>query len=92
MKFRKLLPIAAPLALIGCGDSKPEEAPPLPPIEEAQPVPAEVPQEEAYDETVVEVEPDLDAAAPMETGMPMADAAPMTDDVGGEEGGEGEVQ
>ena len=84
MKFRRLLPLAAPLALVGCGDSTPDEPPPLPPIEEVQPQEAEPPQEMG-DETVVEVEPDIDAAAPMESGLPMADAAPMTDDFGSEE-------
>lgn len=86
MKFRIIMPLAAALALIGCGESVPDEPPPLTPIEDTQlqTQPSEVPPGTA-DETVVEVEPELDAAAPMESALPMADTAPMTDDFGAEE-------
>lgn len=83
------LVVLAPLALAACGESPADEPPPPTEVQASADSPAvsdqPPPEEAAPDEMVVEVDPEIGGTEPMEAGLPMADAAPMTDDFGMDE-------
>ena len=86
---------AGSLSLAGCGDSTPDEMPPVAQVEGEQETQAnpdmeepaqEEYQEEYQDETVYEGESEMGGTEPMDAALPMADAAPMIDESGNESG------
>jgi len=75
------------LVLAGCGDNEPEAPPPpsLPTENAATVAPAPVDQPTPPGESlVIEAEPQVGGAEPMDSAAPMNDAAPMSDPSVGE--------